>query len=401
MEFEKLNFAGKKVLVRVDFNVPLDQDGQVSDDNRIRAELTTLNKILGDGGSAILMSHLGRPKGFDAKYSLRPVAEHLTSLLDYPVYFVEDCTGSDVVRAANELKPGEVLLLENLRFYGEEKAGDTRFAKKLASLGHFYLNDAFGTAHRAHASTAVIAEYFDEEKGFGALMEAEIQNAEEVLRNARHPFTAVMGGAKVSDKVGIIRNLLSRVDQLLIGGAMAYTFIHAQGGQTGGSLVETGMLDLARELLREAEEKDVKVFLPEDSVIGDQFSEGAQTQTVPSDQVPDHWLGLDIGPKAREQYHEALSRSHTILWNGPMGVFEMKPFAEGTIAVAKSIAEVTEHNDAFSLVGGGESVAAVREYGLENQISFVSTGGGALMEFLEGKELPGIAAIRHSAEARK
>lgn len=394
MSFHDLDFDGRKVLIRVDFNVPMDDQQNVLDDNRIRAELPSIQKVIDDGGSPILMSHLGRPKGFEDQYSLRPVAAYLEQLIERPVHFVEDCIGGEVEQAARNLPPGEVLLLENLRFYSQEKAGDQHFAEKLSRLGDFYLNDAFGTAHRAHASTAIIARYFEDHKAFGALMESEINNAEKVLRQAEHPFTAVMGGAKVSDKVGIIRNLLDRVDQLIIGGAMAYTFIHAQGGQTGGSLVETSMLQLALDLLQEAHEKNVRILLPEDSVVGDRFAEDARVDVMPSNQIPKNWLGLDIGPEARRQYADALLKSRTILWNGPMGVFELKPFASGTEHVAKTIAKCTAQNQAFSLVGGGESVAAIRHFGLEEHISFVSTGGGALMEFLEGKALPGITAIR-------
>ena len=394
MSFQAINFRGRRVLIRVDFNVPLDHDQNVLDDNRICAELPTIQKVLDDGGSAILMSHLGRPKGFESRYSLKPVATRLEQLLQKPVHFVEDCVGGEVEKAAKALKPGEALLLENLRFYGKEKAGDEAFAAKLSRLGDYYLNDAFGTAHRAHASTAVMARYFTHHKSFGALMEAEIENAEKVLHHAERPFTAVMGGAKVSDKVGIIRNLLDRIDQLIIGGAMAYTFIHAGGGKTGGSLVETSMLALARSLLKEAQEKQVEILLPEDSIVADRYAPDARMDVIPSDHIPDHWMGLDIGPKARKAYSEALGQSRTILWNGPMGVFEMEPFAGGTEQMAKSIAKCTAERNAFSLVGGGESVAAIRKFGLEEHISFVSTGGGALMEFLEGKALPGITAIR-------
>lgn len=387
------NFAGQKALIRVDFNVPLTADAKVGDDNRIRAALPTINKVLSDGGSVILMSHLGRPKGPDDKYSLRHVVSHLSQLLERPVAFANDCIGKEAEEKANNLQPGEVLLLENLRFHEEEKAGDKNFAQQLAQLGDVYVNDAFGTAHRAHASTAVIADYFATgKKMFGQLMANEVENGNKVLYDSVSPFTAILGGAKVSDKITIISNLLNKADNIIIGGGMAYTFFAAQGGKVGNSLVEQDKLETASDILAQAHKKGVNLYLPQDSVCGDAFDANANTQTCHSDAIPEGWMGLDIGPAAREAFAKVIGASKTLLWNGPMGVFEMEAFAQGTQFIAKAVATATQ-NGAYSLVGGGDSVSAVNKMGVADQISYVSTGGGAMLEFLEGKTLPGIAAI--------
>ncbi len=393
-KFSSYNFSGKKALIRVDFNVPLDEKYQITDDNRITATIPTIKKVLDDGGSVILMSHFGRPKeGPTEKYSLKHLVEHISSLLGTKVDFTADCIGDEAVAKAKNLKPGEVLLLENLRFYKEEEKGDEAFAKKLAALGDVYVNDAFGTAHRAHASTAVIAQYFaPEEKMFGLVMESEIKAAEKILREAEKPFTAIIGGAKVSDKILIIENLLDRADNIIIGGGMAYTFERACGGKIGNSLVEEDRIDTASELLKKAAEKGVRIHLPTDSIIADKFSEDASVSSALSNTIPDDWMGLDIGALACETFTKVIHDSKTILWNGPMGVFEMEKFQNGTKAIAKAIAEATE-NGAYSLVGGGDSVAAVNKFNYADKVSYVSTGGGAMLEFFEGKELPGIAAI--------
>lgn len=388
-----LNFSGKKALIRVDFNVPLDGKFNITDDNRIVGAVPTIEKILNDGGSVILMSHLGRPKeGPEDKYSLRHLVRHLSVLLNRTVLFADDCIGDEAGKKAKELKAGEVLLLENLRFYKEEEKGDENFAKKLASLADVYVNDAFGTAHRAHASTAVIAKFFPDAKYFGYLMAGELANAEKILNHAERPFTAIMGGAKVSDKILLIEKLLDKVDNLIIGGGMAYTFAKAQGGQIGKSLVEDDKLDLANELIAKAKKKKVNLLLPVDSLIADAFSNDAQTRFSKNDQIPDGWMGLDIGAEAIKNFSVVIADSKTILWNGPMGVFEMKKFERGTKAVAEAVVEATQ-NGAFSLIGGGDSAAAVSKFGFDRDVSYVSTGGGALLEYMEGKELPGVKAI--------
>lgn len=395
-KFSQHSFANQKALIRVDFNVPLDkQTLAITDDTRIRAALPTIKKILADGGSVILMSHLGRPKeGPEDKYSLRHIVQHLQSLLGINVQFADDCIGEQATQKAAALQAGEVLLLENLRFYKQEEKGDVEFAKKLAALGHVWVNDAFGTAHRAHASTAVIAQFFNAEKRFfGLLMEAEVKAAETVLHKAEKPFTAIIGGAKVSDKILIIENLLNRATDIIIGGGMAYTFMKAQGGQIGKSLCEDDRLDIASELLKKAAEMGVCIHLPSDSIVADNFSNDANKSTAPSNHIADGWMGLDIGANACEQFTNVLHRSKTILWNGPMGVFEMSSFQHGTKAIAIAVAEATA-NGAFSLVGGGDSVAAVNQFGYADKVSYVSTGGGAMLEYFEGKELPGIAAVK-------
>lgn len=392
--FAQHNFAGQKALIRVDFNVPLNAQYEITDDTRIRAAIPTIQKILKDGGSVILMSHLGRPKdGPTEKYSLKHLVPHLSELLKTKVLFAEDCIGESAVKAAAQLKPGEVLLLENLRFYKEEEKGDKGFAQKLAKLGDIYINDAFGTAHRAHASTAVIAEFFPKDKRmFGLLMEAEVSSAEKVLHQSQKPFTAIIGGAKVSDKILIIENLLERATDIIIGGGMAYTFLKAQGGKIGNSLCEDDRQQTALDLLKKAESKGVCIHLPSDSTIADKFDANANDSTSPSNNIPDGWMGLDIGENACEQFSNVIHRAKTILWNGPMGVFEMSKFQHGTKAIAKAVAESTQKG-AFSLVGGGDSVAAVNQFGFADKVSYVSTGGGALLEYFEGKVLPGIAAI--------
>ena len=394
--FSNHNFSGEKALVRVDFNVPLDENFNITDDTRMTATIPTIKKILADGGSVILMSHLGRPKdGPTDKYSLKHLVKHLHELLggDTKVFFANDCISEQAQLTSSVLKPGEVLLLENLRFYKEEEKGDKAFAEKLSKLGDVYVNDAFGTAHRAHASTAVIADFFPKDKKmFGLLMEAEVVSAEKVLHGSEKPFTAIIGGAKVSDKILIIENLLERATDIIIGGGMAYTFMKARGGQIGNSLCEDDRLDTAREILEKAKQKNVSIHLPETSVIADKFAADANTKESPSDQVPDGWMGLDIGGKAVGIFSEVIGKSRTILWNGPMGVFEMEKFQNGTKSIALAVAEATA-NGAFSLVGGGDSVAAVNKFNLADKVSYVSTGGGAMLEYFEGKELPGIAAI--------
>jgi len=393
--FSNHNFAGQKALIRVDFNVPLDkQTLAITDDNRIRAAIPTLKKILADGGSVILMSHLGRPKdGPEDKSSLKHIVAHLSSLLGVDVQFADDCIGTQATEKAAALQPGQVLLLENLRFYKQEEKGDEGFAEQLSKLGDVYVNDAFGTAHRAHASTAVIAKFFPgDKKMFGLLMEGEVSSAEKVLHASDKPFTAIIGGAKVSDKILIIENLLERATDIIIGGGMAYTFYKAMGGQIGNSLCENDRLDTAKDILARAEEKGVNIHLPSDSIIADKFAPDANTSSSLSNTVPDGWMGLDIGEMACETFAHVIKNSKTILWNGPMGVFEMEKFQHGTKAIAVAVADATALG-AFSLVGGGDSVAAVNQFGFADKVSYVSTGGGAMLEYFEGKVLPGIAAI--------
>jgi phosphoglycerate kinase len=396
-KFAQYNFKGQKALIRVDFNVPLDKKTlEITDDNRMRASMPTIKKILGDGGSAILMSHLGRPKdGPEDKSSLKHLVKHLGELLPgVTVLFANDCIGAEAVEKAKSLKSGEVLLLENLRFYKEEEKGDEGFAEKLSKLGDVYVNDAFGTAHRAHASTAVIAKFFTSEKRmFGLLMESEIRSAEKVMHSAEKPFTAIIGGAKVSDKILIIENLLDRATDIIIGGGMAYTFEKAQGGKIGKSLCEDDRMQTALDLLKKAEAKGVCIHLPSDSIIADKFDAAAQVSVSPSNNIPADWMGLDIGENACEQFSNVIKRSKTILWNGPMGVFEMEKFQHGTKTIATAIADATQKG-AYSLVGGGDSVAAVNQFGFDDKVSYVSTGGGAMLEYFEGKELPGIAAVK-------
>lgn len=394
-QFSEHNFKNEKALIRVDFNVPLDGNFKITDDTRMRAAVPTIHKILKDGGSVILMSHLGRPKGGpEDKFSLKHLLPLLKELLpDTTVLFANDCIGTEAVQKAKELKPGEVLLIENLRFYKEEEKGNAEFAKKLSLLGDIYVNDAFGTAHRAHASTAVIAQFFPKgKKMFGSLMNAEVSNAEKVLHKSEKPFLAIIGGAKVSDKILIIENLMDKATDIIIGGGMAYTFFKAMGGKIGSSLCEDDRLDKASELLEKAKQKNVNIHLPADSIIADKFDANAMVSGAISNDIPDGWLGLDIGEMACETFAKVIHHSKTILWNGPMGVFEMKKFQHGTKTVAQAVAEATS-NGSFSLVGGGDSVAAVNEFGLADKVSYVSTGGGALLEFFEGKELPGIKAI--------
>lgn len=395
--FSDFNFKDKKALVRVDFNVPLDEQFNITDDSRMTATIPTIKKILADGGSAILMSHFGRPKdGPVDKYSLKHLVKHLHELLggNTKVFFADDCIGEQAILTAGMLKGGEVLLLENLRFYKEEEKGDAAFAEKLSKLGDVYVNDAFGTAHRAHASTAVIAQYFEAgKKMFGLLMEKEVASAEKVLHNNEKPFLAIIGGAKVSDKILIIENLLDRATDIIIGGGMAYTFYKALGGHIGNSLCELERLDAANDLLKKAADKGVCIHLPTDSIIADKFDANANVSGALSNNIPDGWMGLDIGEMACETFKKVIMNSKTILWNGPMGVFEIEKFQHGTKTIAQAVAESTE-NGAFSLVGGGDSVAAVNKFHLADKVSYVSTGGGALLEYFEGKELPGIAAIK-------
>ena len=395
-QFSDHNFKNEKALVRVDFNVPLDEHFNISDDTRMKAAVPTIKKILGDGGSVILMSHLGRPKnGPEDKFSLKHLLPHLKELLGgVNVLFADDCIGDATQQKSKDLKPGEVLLLENLRFYKEEEKGNEEFAKKLSQLGDVYVNDAFGTAHRAHASTAVIAQFFPKDKKmFGMLMNAEVANADKVLNDSEKPFLAIIGGAKVSDKILIIENLLDRASDIIIGGGMAYTFFKAMGGKIGNSLCEDDRLDKATELLEKAKQKNVCIHLPADSIIADKFAADAMVSGSLSNDIPDGWMGLDIGEMARETFSKVIHHSKTILWNGPMGVFEMDNFKHGTKQIAEAVAEATA-DGAFSLVGGGDSVAAVNEFGLSDKVSYVSTGGGALLEYFEGKELPGIKAIK-------
>ncbi|MBK9937337.1 MAG: phosphoglycerate kinase [Chitinophagaceae bacterium] len=394
-EFSAYNFKGQKALIRVDFNVPLNDKFEITDDTRMRAAVPTIKKIISDGGMVILMSHLGRPKeGPTDKFSLKHLIKHLSELLGgTTVFFANDCIGEQAYLTANMMRPGEVLLLENLRFYKDEEKGDVKFAEKLSKLGDVWVNDAFGTAHRAHASTAVIAQFFPAEKRmFGLVMEGEVASAEKVLHRAEKPFVAIIGGAKVSDKILIIENLLERATDIIIGGGMAYTFMKAQGGKIGSSLCQEERLQTALDILKKAEAKGVCIHLPPDSVIADNFAADAQTSVAPSNNIPDGWMGLDIGNMACEQFSNIIKNSKTILWNGPMGVFEMSKFQHGTKAVAVAIAEATQ-NGAFSLVGGGDSVSAINQFGFAEKVSYVSTGGGAMLEYFEGKVLPGIAAV--------
>lgn len=387
-----INFSGKRALIRVDFNVPLDKSFNVTDDNRIRSTIPTLKKILNDGGSCVLMSHLGRPKeGPEEKYSLKHTLKTLEALLGKPVKFAGDCIGAEAYQLSAALQGGEVLVLENLRFYKQEEKGDLEFAEKLSKHGNIYVNDAFGTAHRAHASTTIVAQFF-KEKCAGLVMAAELDNAKHVMEKAEKPFTAIMGGAKISDKILIIERLLKQVDHLIIGGGMAYTFFKALGGNIGSSLVEADKLDLAKELIQKAKGMGVELHLPIDSVIADKFDANANTSVANNTGIPDGWMGLDIGPQAAEVFSNVVKASKTILWNGPMGVFEMEKFQNGTKTIAEAVVEATK-NGAFSLIGGGDSAAAVSKFKLADQVSYVSTGGGALLEYFEGKVLPGVAAL--------
>ena len=386
------NFKNKKAIIRVDFNVPLDENFNVTDATRIEAAKPTIDKILADGGSVILMSHLGRPKGAEEKYSLKHILKTAAAILGVPVQFAANCVGVEAKTAADKLQSGEVLLLENLRFHAEEEAGDVAFAKELASLGDIYVNDAFGTAHRAHASTTIIAQFFPNDKCFGTLLAKEIESLNKVLKNSVKPVTAVLGGSKVSSKITVIENILDKVDHMIIGGGMTFTFVKALGGKIGDSICEDDKQELALEILRLAKEKGVQIHIPVDVVAGDKFSNDANTQVVDVRAIPDGWEGMDAGPKSLEQFKKVILESKTILWNGPLGVFEMPTFAKGTIALGEFIAESTA-NGAFSLVGGGDSVAAVKQFGFEDKVSYVSTGGGAMLEMLEGRILPGIAAI--------
>ncbi|MDO5978868.1 phosphoglycerate kinase [Flavivirga spongiicola] len=386
------NFENKKALIRVDFNVPLNENFEVTDATRIVSAKPTIIKILEDGGSCILMSHLGRPKGFQDAFSLGHIAEKVEDILGVEVKFIKDCVGAEVEAAAASLEPGQVLLLENLRYYKEETAGDKGFAEQLSKLGDVYVNDAFGTAHRAHASTTIVAEFFPENKCFGSLLAQEIESIEKVMKTGEKPVLAILGGAKVSSKITIIENILDKVDHLIIGGGMSFTFVKAQGGKIGNSICEDDKMPLALDILKQAKEKNVQVHIPVDVIAADDFSNDANTQILDINDIPDGWEGVDAGPKSRAQFHDIVMQSKTILWNGPLGVFEMESFAGGTIELGNSIAEATK-NGAFSLVGGGDSVAAVKQFGFENKVSYVSTGGGAMLESLEGKTLPGIAAI--------
>lgn len=386
------HFENKKALIRVDFNVPLNDDFKVTDSTRIQSAKPTIIKILEDGGSCILMSHLGRPKGVEEKFSLKHIVDTVEDILGVEVKFASNCVGEEATNASKNLESGQILLLENLRFHKEEEAGDEAFAKELASLGDIYVNDAFGTAHRAHASTTIIAQFFPEKKCFGYLMEQEIKSIDKVMKTGKKPVCAVLGGAKVSSKITIIDNILDKIDHLIIGGGMTFTFIKAQGGKVGNSLVEDDKMTLANDILEKARAKNVQVHLPVDVIIADAFSNDAHTNTCEINNIPEGWMGLDVGPHTEALFSKVISESKTILWNGPLGVFEMPNFAKGTIALGHAIADATK-NGAFSLVGGGDSVAAVKQFGFEDKVSYVSTGGGAMLESLEGKTLPGIAAI--------
>ena len=389
---QDFNFKNQKAIIRVDFNVPLDENFNVTDTTRIEAAKPTIDKILADGGSVILMSHLGRPKGVEAKYSLKHIVKTATEILGKEVLFASDCVGDIAESAAKNLQPGQVLLLENLRFYTEEEAGDVAFAKQLASLGDVYVNDAFGTAHRAHASTTIIAQFFEGKKCFGALLTKEIESLNRVLKNSEKPVTAVLGGSKVSSKITVIENILDKIDHMIIGGGMTFTFVKALGGKIGNSICEDDKMELALAILKIAKEKGVQIHIPVDVVAADAFSNDANTQIVDVREIPDGWQGLDAGPKSLAAFKKVIMESKTILWNGPLGVFELPAFANGTITLGNYIAESTA-NGAFSLVGGGDSVSAVKQFGLEEKMSYVSTGGGAMLEMLEGRTLPGVAAI--------
>jgi len=389
---DNFNFNNKKVLIRVDFNVPLDENFNVTDTTRIVSAKPTILKVLEDGGSCVLMSHLGRPKGVTPEFSLSHIVKTVSEIIGVQVKFIDDCIGEKVEKVVTELEPGEVLLLENLRFYDQEKNGDLAFAEKLSKLGDIYVNDAFGTAHRAHASTTIIAQFFKDKKCFGSLLAKEIESINKVFKDNKKPVTAILGGSKVSSKITVIKNILDKVDHLIIGGGMSFTFIKALGGKIGDSICEDDKQQLALEILEEAEAKGVKVHLPVDVVAADAFNNDANTQFVDINQIPDGWQGLDAGPKTNVGFSFVIAQSKTILWNGPVGVFEMSKFAKGTIELGNAIAEATA-DGAFSLVGGGDSVAAVKQFGFENKVSYVSTGGGAMLEMLEGKTLPGIEAI--------
>ena len=386
------NFDNKKALIRVDFNVPLNDEFMVADATRIHAAKSTILKVLEDGGSAILMSHLGRPKGKEDQFSLRHIVDKATEILGVQIKFVDDCIGEKATQAVSELESGEILLLENLRFYEEEKSGDITFAEQLSKLGDIYVNDAFGTAHRAHASTAIIADFFPKNKCFGNLLAREIESINKVLKDNEKPVTAILGGAKVSSKIGVIENILDKVDHIIIGGGMTFTFVKALGGNIGNSLVEDDKQELALAILDKAKAKNVQIHLPVDAIIADSFSNDAKTQEVDTNKIPDGWMGLDSGSNTAQKFAEVIAQSKTILWNGPLGVFEMENFSKGTIELGNAIAVATEKG-AFSLVGGGDSVAAVKQFGFEDKVSYVSTGGGAMLEMLEGKTLPGIEAI--------
>jgi len=392
--FNSHNFNNQKVLVRVDFNVPLEKETyRITDDTRITSALPTIKKILADGGSVILMSHLGRPKmGYEERFSLKHLVSHLSSLLEVEVKFCEDSIGKDAETQASYLRKGEVLLLENLRFYKHEQAGNLEFAEQLSKLADFYVNDAFGTAHRAHSSTTMIANFFTGKKSFGLLLENEIESLEKVLSSAKKPFTAIIGGAKISGKINVIENLLDKVDNIIIGGGMSYTFIKAQGGKVGNSLVEDNQIKTALSILEKAKEKGVNLHIPTDTVIADKFSNDAKIDECSIDKIPDGWMGLDIGKESIKAFEEVVTSSKTILWNGPMGVFEMSNFEKGTKSIALSVVKATE-NGAYSLIGGGDSVAAINKYNLGDKVSYISTGGGAMLEYLEGRKLPGIIAI--------
>ncbi|MBL4938910.1 MAG: phosphoglycerate kinase [Lutibacter sp.] len=389
---QDINFENKKALIRVDFNVPLDENATITDATRIEAAKPTIIKILEDGGAVVLMSHLGRPSGVEEKYSLRHIVDKVTEIIGVNVKFSTTCVGAEAEKAASELKMGEVLLLENLRFHAEEKSGDKKFAKQLSKLGDVYVNDAFGTAHRAHASTTVVAEFFPKNKCFGSLLAKEIVSINKVLKEGKKPVLAILGGAKVSSKITVIENILDKIDHLILGGGMSFTFVKAQGGKIGNSICEDDKQELALEILKKAEAKGVQVHIPVDVIAADDFSNDATTQVCDINNIPDGWEGVDAGPKSREIFDTIVKESKTILWNGPLGVFEMENFAGGTIALGNSIAEATK-NGSFSLVGGGDSVAAVKQFGFADKVSYVSTGGGAMLESLEGKFLPGIEAI--------
>ena len=389
---QNVNFKNTKALIRVDFNVPLNAQFEVTDTTRIVSAKPTILKVLEDGGSCILMSHLGRPKAKDPEFSLRHIVSEVETILGVQVLFSSNCIGEEAQNAAENLKPGQVLLLENLRYHPEETQGDLGFAEALSNLGDFYINDAFGTAHRAHASTTIIAQFFPENKCFGSLLAQEIESINKVMQTGEKPVLAILGGAKVSSKITIIDNILDKVDHLIIGGGMTFTFVKALGGHVGDSICEDDKMDLALEILEKAKQKNVQIHIPVDVLAADDFSNDANTQIVDVRTIPENWQGLDCGPKSKAIFHDVVQKCKTILWNGPLGVFEMETFSSGTIALGDSIAEATK-NGAFSLVGGGDSVAAVKQFGFENKVSYVSTGGGAMLESLEGKTLPGIAAI--------
>jgi len=390
---DNISFKGKRALIRVDFNVPLNDQLKITDDSRIRAAIPTIKKILDDGGAVVLMSHLGRPKeGPEDRFSLRHLQQHLGKLLNTEVGFADDCIGESAKQMTGSLKPGDVLLLENLRFYKEETKGDEGFAKQLSELADIYVNDAFGTAHRAHASTTTVAKFFPDQKVFGYIMANELKSIDKVLHDTKKPYVAIIGGAKVSTKIDVIENLLDKADELIIGGGMMFTFIKARGGKIGNSMCEDDFLETARQIISAAREKNVRIHIPADAVIADSFSNEANTREVNAENIPDEWLGLDIGKESIRKFSNIIKDAKTILWNGPMGVFEMENFAHGTRAIAQAIADAT-HQGAFSLVGGGDSVAAINQFGLADKVSYVSTGGGALLEYMEGKVLPGIQAI--------